>query len=63
MTHFVINQVKTIWNVVLKVFFINLDINLMILDDQRPLVPKWAREVFSDERALKYIKGIGKSIF
>ena len=31
----------------------------MILDDQRPLVPKWAREVFSDERALKYIQGIG----
>ena len=31
----------------------------MILDDQRPLVPKWAREVFSDERALKYVKGIG----
>ena len=28
----------------------------MILDDQRPLVPKWAREVFSDERALKYFK-------
>ena len=31
----------------------------MILDDQRPLVPKWAREVFSDERALKYVDGIG----
>ena len=33
------------------------DINLMILDDQRPLAPKWAREVFADERALKYVKG------
>jgi len=35
------------------------DVKLMILDDQRPLVPKWAREVFSDERALKYVDGIG----
>ena len=35
------------------------DVKLMIHDDQRPLVPKWAREVFSDERALKYVAGIG----
>ena len=35
------------------------DVKVMILDDQRPLVPKWAREVFSDERALKYVSGIG----
>ena len=28
------------------------DIKLMILDDQRPLAPKWAREVFADERAM-----------
>jgi glucosylceramidase len=35
------------------------DVKLMILDDQRPLVPKWAREVFQDERALKYVSGIG----
>ncbi len=35
------------------------DLKLMILDDQRPLAPKWAREVFSDERALKYVSGIG----
>ena len=33
------------------------DTNLIILDDQRPLAPKWARDVFSDERALKYVKG------
>ena len=35
------------------------DIKLMILDDQRPLAPKWAREVFADERAMKYVSGIG----
>ena len=35
------------------------DIKLMILDDQRPLVPKWTREVFADKRALKYVSGIG----
>lgn len=35
------------------------DVNLMILDDQRVLVPKWAREVFSDPKALKYVSGIG----
>lgn len=34
-------------------------VKLMILDDQRVLVPKWARDVFSDERALKYVSGIG----
>lgn len=34
------------------------DLKLMILDDQRPLVPKWAKEVFEDERALKYVSGI-----
>ena len=43
----------------LLIHIIYTDINLMILDDQRPLVPKWAREIFSDERALKYVKGIG----
>ncbi len=35
------------------------DVKLMILDDQRPLIPKWAREVFADEKALKYVSGIG----
>jgi len=30
----------------------------MILDDQRPLIPKWAREVFSDPQAVKYVAGI-----
>lgn len=34
------------------------DVKLMILDDQRPLVPKWAREVFEDPRALDYVDGI-----
>ena len=34
-------------------------VKVMILDDQRPLAPKWARDVFSDERASKYIHGIG----
>ena len=35
------------------------DIKLMILDDQRPLAPKWARDVFADERAMKYVSGVG----
>ena len=35
------------------------DLKVMVLDDQRPMVPKWAREVFSDPRALKYVSGIG----
>ena len=37
------------------------DIKLMILDDQRPLVPKWAREVFAYDhgKALQYVSGVG----
>ena len=33
----------------------------MILDDQRPLVPKWAREVFAYDhgKALQYVSGVG----
>ena len=34
------------------------DIKLMMFDDQRLLAPKWAREVFADEKALKYVSGI-----
>ena len=35
------------------------DIQLMILDDQRPLAPKWARDVLADDKAMKYVSGIG----
>ena len=35
------------------------DIKLMILDDQRPLAPKWAREVLANEQAMKYVSGVG----
>ena len=34
------------------------DLKFMILDDQRPLAPKWASEVFEDQRAHQYVDGI-----
>ncbi|XP_076356538.1 lysosomal acid glucosylceramidase-like [Tachypleus tridentatus] len=34
-------------------------LKLMIMDDQRPLLPKWAEKVLQDPVAAKYVSGIG----
>ncbi|EDV26916.1 uncharacterized protein TRIADDRAFT_22822 [Trichoplax adhaerens] len=34
-------------------------VNLIILDDNRPLLPEWAIKILKDKDARKYVKGIG----